>query len=216
MNRINTISSERSAGLLSGLRFLCRLFWGPDPRLCREMVQGGFLSVFGPLRAVLPKQAAGAADTFVAFLKDRPEPDALCRELQITYARLFVSDREVLSAPIYQSCYLFDGAPLMGPPAIRMRERLASAGLTVTGEGNEPPDHLAVELEYLYFLLESSLATRDPESAVRAATFAESELSAWLPLFVEHLSRVPEAEPYNCAAALTLALVHFIDGKEGP
>ena len=212
MDRINTISPERSADLLSGLRFLCRLFWGPDFRQSLEMTQGGFLSVFNPLKAILSKRAAGAVDTFGAFLKDRPEPDALRRELQITHTRLFVSNREALSAPIYQSCYLFDGAPLMGAPAIRMQERLASAGLSISGEGNEPPDHLAVELEYLYFLLEKGLEDENPESAARAADFADSELSAWLPLFVERLSRVPDAEPYNLGAILVRDLVCLITG----
>jgi len=174
------------------------------------MIQDGFLSAFNPLKTALSKQTAGAVDTFSAFLKDQSDPDALCHELQITYARLFVSDREALSAPIYQSCYLFDGAPLMGPPALRMRERLASAGLSISGVGNEPPDHLAVELEYLCFLLAKGMEDKDPESAVRAADFAESELSAWLPLFAERLSRVPNSEPYSLAAVLTCDIVRLI------
>lgn len=213
MDRIDFFSFERSAELLSGLRFLCRLFWGPDARQSLEMTQGGYLSVFNPLKASLSKRAAEAVDAFGAFLKDRPDPDALRRELQITHTRLFVSDREALSAPMYQSCYLFDRAPLMGAPAIRMRDRLASAGLSISCEGNEPPDHLAVELEYLYFLLAKGLEDEDPEYTARAADFAESELSAWLPLFAERLSRVPDAEPYNFAASLTLALVQLIAGE---
>lgn len=214
MERINTISPKQNTDLLPGLHFLCRLFWGPDPEQCREMMQTGFLSVFGSLKTALSKQAAGNVDAFYLFLKDQLDSEALYRKLQITYTRLFVSDRETLCAPIYQSCYLFEGAPLMGPPALRMRERLASSGLSLSGEGNEPPDHLAVELEYLYFLLAKGLEENDPESTTRAADFAATELSTWLPIFTERLSRTPNAEPYNFAAFLTLEFVRFIAGKE--
>ena len=213
MDRTDTAFRIRDTDVLSALRFLCRFFWGPDPRQCREMMQGGFLSVFNSLKAVLPKQAAGIVDAFGAFLKKQPEPEVLCRKLQITYTRLFVSDRGAVSAPIYQSCYQFDGAPLMGSPALRMRERLASAGLSLSGEGNEPPDHLAVELEYLYFLLATGRENKDPESVTLAVDFIASELSVWLPLFTARLSQIPAAGPFHLAAVLALALVHLIAGE---
>ncbi len=42
----------------------------------------------------------------------------------------------------------------MGPPAVRMKKRFESSGLSLSDNMHEPPDHLSIELEYLYFLLE--------------------------------------------------------------
>ncbi len=216
MDRINTVGPERSPDLLPGVHFLCRLFWGPDILLCREMAGGGFTAAFSPLRILLPNEACAAADAFGAHLDVRPDPEDLCRDLQITYARLFLGAGQGLSAPPYQSCYLASDAPLMGLPAVRMRERLAAAGLSIAGQGNEPPDHLAVELEYLYFLLSKVREDKSAHAqwADRAAEFANSELCGWLPLFSDRLAGIPEAEPYNYAAVLARGLACLIAGGQ--
>jgi TorA-specific chaperone len=91
-----------------------------------------------------------------------------------------------------------------------MRQRLGEAGLSIAGQGNEPPDHLAVELEYLYFLLLKAREDATPELEARAIEFAKTELCSWLPLFSDRLSRVSDSGPYNYAAVLIRDLVHII------
>ncbi len=211
MDRTHTVF-EGSTDLLPGLSFLCRLFWGPDPRHCREMVQGSFREAFGPLARRLSVDASAARARFQRVIDENPDPGDLCRKLDITYARLFLGAGQGISAPPYHSCYLGEDAPLMGPPALRMRERLAAAGLALSGRGNEPPDHLAVELEFLYFLLTKD--PEDPESEAHAVEFAETELCAWLPPFSERLARIAGSEPYSSAAILALDLVQLIAGGQ--
>jgi TorA-specific chaperone len=94
-----------------------------------------------------------------------------------------------------------------------MQERLASAGLSVAGEGNQPPDHLAVELEYLYFLLSKAREAAARELETRAAEFAKTELCSWLPLFSDRLGRIPDSAPYNDAAVLAVYLSRLIAGE---
>jgi len=195
---------------MPGLDFLCRLFWGPDSRLCQEMILGGFNLVFDPLKPMLSKGALTAAKAFEAFLAPASDSTVLCRELHITYARLFLTGRGETAIPLYQSCYLFDEAPLMGPPALRMRDRLSAAGLVISGHGNEPPDHLAVELEYLYFLLSKGLENQDAQTPQEAADFAGSELSQWLPTFSDRVTNAAGGAPYDYAAVMTRELVQLI------
>jgi TorA maturation chaperone TorD len=210
MGRTDITLLERNADLLPGLHFLCRFFWGPDLRHCREMVRGVFSKAFSPARSIFPTLAQTAVDAFNTYLETRPDADALCRDLQVVYARLFLSGRSAAGAPLYQSCYLFDDAPLMGPPALRMKDRLESVGLSIAGQGNEPPDHLAAELEYLYFVLARARENEAPEMAADAAEFAETELCSWLHLFADRLARISDAEPYNHAAVLTRDVARLI------
>jgi TorA-specific chaperone len=213
MGRTRMVVPVRNTGLLPGLHFLCRFFWGPAPGHCLEMTRDGFPGAFDALEPALPVPAQEAAAAIRTFLEARPDADLLCRDLQTVYASLFLGGRAAGSAPLHQSCYLFEDAPLMGPPALRMQERLASAGLSVAGEGNQPPDHLAVELEYLYFLLSRAREGADPALKTRAAEFAKTELCSWLPLFSDRLGRIPDSAPYNDAAVLALYLSRLIAGE---
>jgi TorA-specific chaperone len=176
------------------------------------MVQGGFREAFAPLGKLFSTAGAKALEQFQVVIDATPDPEDLCRKLHATYARLFLGAGQGLSAPPYHSCYLQENAPLMGPPAIRMRERLSAAGLAISGRGNEPPDHLAVELEFLYFLM--TKAPDDPGSEAPAVEFTETELCPWLPLFSDRLSQIPDAGPYDHAAVLARELAFLITGKE--
>ena len=62
---------------------------------------------------------------------------------------------------------------------MRMKDRLAAAGLAVSNDRSEPPDHLGIELEYLYFLLAEGFGG-SPERLAEAADFAENEMTPWV------------------------------------
>jgi TorA maturation chaperone TorD len=68
--------------------------------------------------------------------------------------RLFISNRTGITAPLFHSCYASGDGLLMGEPARMMREVLAAQGLDLAETVHEPPDHLSIELEYLYYLRE--------------------------------------------------------------
>ncbi|NIQ90076.1 MAG: molecular chaperone TorD family protein, partial [Desulfobacterales bacterium] len=72
------------------------------------------------------------------------------QHLEEGYVRLFISAKGGITAPLYESCYEFEGAPLMGRAAAEMKERFETKDLSVADTIQEPPDHLSIELEYLY------------------------------------------------------------------
>jgi TorA maturation chaperone TorD len=49
----------------------------------------------------------------------------------------------------------------MGEPAIDMKNRYESKGLSLSDEIHEPPDHISIEQEYLYFLLDKGWSDDD-------------------------------------------------------
>lgn len=73
-------------------------------------------------------------------------------ELRVDYAALFIGPAELLACP-YGSVYLEKGRRLYGETTGAVAKIYAAAGLRVEGEGGVIPDHIAVELEFLHYLL---------------------------------------------------------------
>ena len=86
----------------------------------------------------------GAVDglhEIISIIKSFPDGDSLYQNLEEGYVRLFISAKGGITAPLYESCYEFEGAPLMGRAAIEMKERFEAQDLSVADNIQEPPDH---------------------------------------------------------------------------
>lgn len=114
--------------------------------------------------------------------------------LQETFTGLFISRLGGVPAPPYGSVYLDEGT-LMGASTLRVAAAYRESGLVIDGS-SEPPDFLATELEYLYFLVgreEEGFKSRDVAAARQATgrqlTFLNDLLLPWLAIFVERLDK---------------------------
>lgn len=103
-------------------------------------------------------------------------------DLLAEQVRLFVAGRGGVVAPPYESCHQQGATAVMGEPAMAMRSRLAEAGLEVALGSNEPPDHLALELEYLHHCLTDAWSCEDPAKETEARAFAGA-MSVWVKRF---------------------------------
>ena len=215
MNFLNSLSVDQQQHLLASLRQLCRLFWGTDIGQSREMFMGRFFLSFSDIAdSPLPDVTAALKD-IDNFISGFSDPDALHGELESTYIRLFVSNRAGVAVPLYQSCYAYDGAPLMGASAVSMRRRLETLGLKTDGiAAGEPPDHLAIELECLYFLLEKGWTEDNAALIQEARSLASEELGAWIGAFEERLRQAPDPGLYAPAASLVATLARMIGRTE--
>jgi len=205
----------RRSSVLDGLKQLCRLFWGPDLDQCQEIFQGKYFSPFEALKAQLddaPVDALQKIDAIVGRFTDR---DALCNYLEEDFVRLFISHKGGIVAPLYQSCYEFENAPLMGASATMMTERFESKGLSVADNLHEPPDHLSVEMEYLYFLLEKGWSDGgDDTLAEEAVSFASENMLPWIQQFALRLNEKRGPSFYFFAASVLCGLLQFIAKSE--
>ncbi len=205
-----TPSLIQKESILIGIRNLCRLYWGPDVKQCQEMIAGTFFHPFKELASLFSEESTQALTVVNDFLKRMPSPEALHDVLQPMHVELFVSNPKGLVAPLYHSCYLYDGAPLMGPPALQMQQRFDAIGLSMADRMNEPPDHISIELECLYYMLDMGWSTDFQALLPEAALFAGTEIAEWLPSFIDRLGQATQPEPYLAGAILAYELVQVV------
>lgn len=184
----NGLNADPEA-LLAAFRRLCRLFWGPNAKDCGTLHSGEW---FEPLEAIAAQEGKEGQPFLktIAEMKTvataSPSSQVLFEDLETLYVQTFINNRGGIAASLYQSSYESGSGSLMGPSAQRMKDRLAAAGLAVSNDRAEPPDHLGIELEYLYFLLAEGFDGLSDHLA-EAVDFAENEMAPWVTEMRERL-----------------------------
>jgi putative dimethyl sulfoxide reductase chaperone len=149
--------------------------------------------------------AAEAADRMEAALQS----DEGFEELAIDHARLFVGPFALL-APPYGSVYLEGERRLMGDSALAVGECYQEVGLEVAAGFNGTPDHIAVELEFMHFLVVKELDAlaggyldRAQNFRQKQRAFLERHLAAWVPDFSRSVEKQAQTKFYQELAATT-------------
>jgi len=180
---VNLNQTEKQS-LLEAVRIMSEFFWGPKPGKCRDILQ---VNTWEPIEAILSRlnfPEVHPLDTIKSVLNLFPDAQMLCDALEEEYVRLFTRNRYGISAPLYASCYREvppgETSLLMGEPAQEMQKRLESVGLSLADNIGEPPDHLAIELEYLYFLLSRGWGDPDPGFIEEAGSFVMTHMIPWI------------------------------------
>jgi len=214
-------NDERITALVAGVQTLCGLFWGPNLQKCQEILSGTYFEPFTTLERALEFNPPDVLQRLESELKNFPNADLLFQHLESDYVRLFISHRDGIAAPLYESCYFGveagDTAPLMGKPALRMKQRFESKGLSVDSNIHEPPDHVAIELEFLYFLLEKGWSDNDRKLIAEAASFSCDIMLPWVTRLQKRLAAVEnEGGFYLLITAILCAFLGYIGGESRP
>lgn len=165
-------------------RFLAALYYEPGPEIAEERV---FESLALAAELAAPTLAEGVARLAQAFAL------ASIDELRIDYTRLFLGASSEYTRP-YASSWL-------GGTSADALDLYAEAGIDVDLEFADLPDHVAVELEFLYRLL---LAPGAPGLRRR---FVVEHLARWLPPFLEAVEKGAGTAFYAELACLTRAFL---------
>ncbi len=149
--------------------------------------------------------AAEAAGRMAAALQG----DEGFEELAIDHARLFVGPFALL-APPYGSIYLEGERRLMGDSTLAVGECYQEVGLEVAAGFTGTPDHIAVELEFMHFLVVKELDALSIEQLDRAQNFRQKQraflerhLAAWVPDFSRSVEEQAQTKFYQSLAATT-------------
>lgn len=147
------------------------------------------------------------------------EPAARMREetdleqLKIDFSRLFVGPFKLL-APPYGSVYLESGRQVMGASTVDAKSRYQAAGLDISGEVKEAPDHIALELEFMYYLIFKeieALKQSDLEQVMdclrKQQQFLQRHLGAWVSKFAANVEQNATTDFYRNLAAVTKIFV---------
>jgi putative dimethyl sulfoxide reductase chaperone len=157
--------------------------------------------------ALNPDLARHASELESAFSREGPEgllPD---------YARLFLGPPAPL-APPYGSVWLEDGRRVMGESTLAAMDLYAELGFELDEGFQEPPDHIAAELEFLYLIIfRENEARRDGEvETLRKISdlkrrFLARHLACWLRPFASAVGSGAQSAFYPALADLTLSFV---------
>jgi TorA maturation chaperone TorD len=123
-------------------RFLAACYYEPDDAFAEEHLFESMLAAAGRIDAELAACARRLGEAFAA------------QELQtllVDYTKLFLGPPEALAKP-YGSCWLSGEAGLMQDSTMLVLALYHEAGFEIDEEFMEVPDHVAVELEFLYLL----------------------------------------------------------------
>jgi len=193
--------------LLDGLKIMSQTFWGPSVVECTEMVKENYLNRLDSLTSVLKTGAGNRLHEIGSIISSFSDGDSLYQHLEEGYVRLFISAKGGITAPLYESCYEFEGAPLMGRAAAEMKERFEAKDLSVADTIQEPPDHLSIELEYLYFLLDKGWREEDDALVAEAAEFASDTMLPWVSKLSERLASEGDCRYYPLMAAVLMQIL---------
>ncbi len=126
------------------------------------------------------------------------------QKLAVEYASLFVGPFK-LKAPPYASVYLENNNKVMGDTTMETLQLYQEAG--VKHDVKEPADHVAIELEFLYFLLSSELdaelqADRKEVNFLQAHRnkFLHQYLGRWIHPFCAAVKKSSEKGYYHSLA----------------
>lgn len=129
--------------------------------------------------------------------------------LRTAYTHLFRGISEGAPDPPYESLYV-DGQLYSGTTT-EIRRGYRWAGVDVNSpQGNEPPDHLGIELQFLGELLAmdgDDLAADEPDPEDAEWWLLDEHLTQWLPTYQARLQQEDPPEYYAGLLDLALAVV---------
>ncbi|MEH7177689.1 TorD/DmsD family molecular chaperone [Neobacillus vireti] len=127
------------------------------------------------------------------------------KQLQAEYNRLFVGPN-MLPAPLWESVYLGQEHLLFKEITLAVRECYHQYGLSFIREGNEPEDHIVIELEFLSFLIQKTVGVNDKDTKSKWLDEKDSFLTNHLlkcgPHLCEIMSKSTSFELYKGTALL--------------
>ena len=107
-------------------------------------------------------------------------------------------------APPYESYYQDPEGFVRSWIVIQLEKEYAGAGLNITSSFKEPPDHVAIELEFMAFLcsLEAKAHKTSNENDIKTfveqqSKFLNSHLGKWYPRFAQAVTDSPAKSLYK-------------------
>jgi TorA maturation chaperone TorD len=179
-------------------RLLSACFYQPQKE---TLIQEDFFkNLEGLLRTISDDAAAHASAMEKAFLKYSEE------DLLVAYAKLFVGPNELL-APPYGSLYLDGEKKVMGDSTMEVIKFYEEQGLSIDKEFGNLPDHITIELEFMYYLIFKETEALEKAELGTAVDFIKTQglfcdqfLRRWVVPFCDKIKLGTDNEYYRSLA----------------
>ncbi len=157
----------------------------------------------------LDEQALGqVAARLLDALEISSDEQQAGQTLEIEYNRLFVGPGRP-QAPPYESVYR-DPRGLMGATVQAVARQYAQAGLGMSADHHDLPDHVATELGFMAYLAQQEAESNGQEAEAWAGqerAFLQDHLGTWLPHFCHRVQEASRHPFYTALAELTSTFV---------
>lgn len=134
-------------------------------------------------------------------------------DLLIEYSKLFVGPGK-LKAPPYGSVYLEKGRRIMGDSTMEVIKIYKKEGLELRDDFKELPDHIAVELEFMYYLIYKEIEALENLDYKKAAHYIETQemflnkfLGKWIKPFCNSILDETDNKFYQALARCLLIFI---------
>ncbi len=131
--------------------------------------------------------------------------------LEVDYSRLFVGPFKLL-APPYESVYLDTGGQVVGDSTVNIRNLYLDEGIDVNIK--EVPDHVAIELEFMYYLINKEISAindgaddRLQNNRNKQLYFLNEYLYCWISQFCRAVSENSQTDFYKSLSKVTETFV---------
>ena len=192
-------------------RFLSACYYEPEAAFAEERL---FDSMLAAAERIGPELAGQARRLGQAFATEGPDA------LLVDYTRLFLGPVQALARP-YSSVWLTGEVELMQDTTMALLKMYEQAGFGIDDDFQELPDHVAVELEFLYLLIhQENQAQREGDAEalqtvqVLRSAFLAGHLGRWLGPFILAVHNGAQSDFYRELAEFT---EHFVrlEGQRG-
>lgn len=185
-------------------RLLSACYYQPEDAFLEENVFG---QMGAALALVLPQEVPQAEKLKTSFVSDGVD------SLLLDYTRLFLGPFGILAKP-YGSLYLDGDKQVMGDSTVRAQSLYREGGFDLDENFREAPDHVAVELEFLYLLthrIGEARLSGDKAEAERLTglkrQFLGEHLGRWIGTFADNVRDGAETDYFRELAELTQRFV---------
>lgn len=195
-------------------RFLSACFCEPTMEFAQE-------NLFASIRI-----AATRVSPALAVCASFVEQDFVAQDLQtllVDYTRLFLGPTQALAMP-YESSWLKPATMPEGNPSEAILNLYHEGGFELEDNLGDLPDHIALELEFLYLLTFRLHRAREAGQTAESVTlqtlrdrFLGAHLGAWISPFCAAMQAHAQTAFYRELAQMTERFVHIIaTGEEKP
>ena len=132
-------------------------------------------------------------------------------DLEIDYSRLFVGPFKLL-APPYESVYLGNGGQVVDFSTIEIQNLYLDEGIDVNIK--EVPDHIAIELEFMYYLVNKGISAINDGADDRIQknlniqlTFLKEHLCCWISKLCKAVGENAQTDFYKSLSKITETFV---------
>lgn len=154
------------------------------------------------------------AKSIVEFLQEQADINRndMLKQTEEEYMRLFVGPGHV-KVPIWESVYFDREGLLFGENTLQVRAFYEKHGVEYQFKHQQPEDHMAVELDFMLFLLKKENESKcncDLLSAIKEQKeFLQKHILAWCHLFAERIIKYSHSKLYVGVAYLLVEVVQM-------